>query len=181
MSGDDDRTIVDLNIHEAMAKDQLSEANAHDSEFEDEDQDEQASESQKGQSGISDEDLLADLNFALDEDEVPAEASPEEAEEAPRAKRERATSSSKRSNPEADEPNPKVMQALSTVPLEVVAILGKKRLSVKEIAKLRAGSVLAFDGDEDRVVDLVCQGKTLGKGELVLVDGKLGVKIVKYF
>jgi flagellar motor switch/type III secretory pathway protein FliN len=46
---------------------------------------------------------------------------------------------------------------------------------------MRAGSVLEIDAEGERLVDLVAGGKTIGKGELVLVEGKLGVRIVKYF
>lgn len=65
------------------------------------------------------------------------------------------------------------------VPVQVVAVMGKKTISMKELIGLKMGEVIDLDRPPNEVVDLVAGGKLIAKGELVDIDGKLGVKIVK--
>jgi len=136
----------------------------------------------------ADDDLLADLNHVIatgDEShgETASAAKPLRRASETAAKRSAKPASSRRAKPEAptapaEAINPEVLGALSTMALNIVAVLGKKRMTVSEVARLHTGSVLDLDGDPNNLIDLVCDGKTLGKGELVLVDGKLGVRLV---
>ncbi len=65
------------------------------------------------------------------------------------------------------------------VPVQVVAVLGKKTISVKELVGLKMGHVVDLSRPANEMVDLVAGGKLVAKGELVDIDGKLGVRIVK--
>ncbi|OGQ49460.1 MAG: hypothetical protein A3I09_04275 [Deltaproteobacteria bacterium RIFCSPLOWO2_02_FULL_47_10] len=65
------------------------------------------------------------------------------------------------------------------VPVQVVAVLGKKTVSVKELIGFKMGQVIDLARPANEVVDLVAGGKLVAKGELVEIDGKLGVRIVK--
>jgi len=67
------------------------------------------------------------------------------------------------------------------VPVQLVAVLGKKSLSIKEILSLKKGQVLELNRFPNEAVDLVANGKLMAKGELVEIDGKLGVRIIKIF
>jgi type III secretion system YscQ/HrcQ family protein len=67
------------------------------------------------------------------------------------------------------------------VPVHLVAVLGKKTLSIKEILSLKKGQVLELNRFPNEAVDLVANGKLMAKGELVEIDGKLGVRIIKIF
>ena len=63
--------------------------------------------------------------------------------------------------------------------VQVAAVLGKKTMSVKELVGLHVGGLIDLSRPPNEVVDLVANGKLIAKGELVEIDGKLGVKIVK--
>lgn len=65
------------------------------------------------------------------------------------------------------------------VPVQVVAVLGKRTLTMREALELTQGEVIDLGRPPHTVVDLVANGKLIAKGELVEIDGKLGVRIVK--
>jgi flagellar motor switch protein FliN len=67
------------------------------------------------------------------------------------------------------------------VPVQVVAVLGKKATTVKEILTLKKGQIIELNRFPNEAVDLVANGKLMAKGELVEIDGKLGVRIIKIF
>jgi flagellar motor switch protein FliM len=63
----------------------------------------------------------------------------------------------------------------------MVAVLGRKGVTVKDLLGLRMGQVVELDKMPGEAIDLVASGKIIGKGELVEVDGKLGVRVLKLF
>ena len=82
----------------------------------------------------------------------------------------------------AEEPEPAsnfdAFEFAPDVPIQVVAVLAKKTLSLKELFELRLGSVVDLGRPPSEYVDLVANGKMIGRGELVEIDGKLGVRII---
>ena len=67
----------------------------------------------------------------------------------------------------------------SDIPVQLVVVMGKKSVTVKDLLGLRMGQVIDMDKVPTEPVDLVAGGKIIAKGELVEVDGKLGVRILK--
>lgn len=65
------------------------------------------------------------------------------------------------------------------VPVNLVAVIGKVTINVAELVKLHIGSVVDLGRSPGETVDLVANGRLIAKGELVDIDGKLGVKIIK--
>ncbi len=65
------------------------------------------------------------------------------------------------------------------IPVQIAAVLAKRTLVLKDVLDLKAGEVLEFKKTPQEPLDLVANGRLIGRGELVLVDGKLGVRIVK--
>jgi len=65
------------------------------------------------------------------------------------------------------------------VPVQLVAVIGKKTVSVRDLISVKAGQVLDFARPVNDLVDLIAGNKLVAKGELVDIDGKIGVKIVK--
>lgn len=71
-------------------------------------------------------------------------------------------------------------EALSQdVPVKLVAVLGKKTISLNELLQIKQGQVIDLDRPPSEIVDLVANGQLVGRGELVDMDGKLGVRILK--
>lgn len=63
------------------------------------------------------------------------------------------------------------------MPLQVVAVLGKKTMTLKEVVELQHDSVIDLKKTPNDTVDLVANGKLVARGSLVLIDGKVGVQI----
>ena len=65
------------------------------------------------------------------------------------------------------------------VPVQVVAVMAKKNISMRELMQFHAGQVIDLNRPPSEQVDVVANGKLIARGELVEIDGKLGVRIVK--
>lgn len=60
------------------------------------------------------------------------------------------------------------------------AVLGTLSLSVAELAHLRQGSIVAFRlPARERTVTLLCQGIPFARGELIDIDGAMGVRVTR--
>lgn len=70
-----------------------------------------------------------------------------------------------------------VKRVSDNLPIQVVAVLGKKNITLKELLALKPGEVVELKKLPQDTVDLVANGKLIARGELVLIDGKLGVQI----
>lgn len=65
------------------------------------------------------------------------------------------------------------------VPVNLVAVMGRKTITMKELLNLQLGQVVEFDKGPADAVDVVVGGKVIAKAELVQVEGKLGIRILK--
>lgn len=72
-----------------------------------------------------------------------------------------------------------VMNLSADVPVQLVAVIGKTTISMKELVNYQMGQVIDLGRTPGEIVDLVASGKLFAKGELVEIEGKLGVRIVK--
>jgi type III secretion protein Q len=60
------------------------------------------------------------------------------------------------------------------------AVLGTLSLSVAELAHLRQGSIVAFRlPARERTVTLLCQGIPFARGELIDIEGSMGVRVTR--
>jgi type III secretion system YscQ/HrcQ family protein len=67
---------------------------------------------------------------------------------------------------------------LDDVTVAMVVELGRVTVSAADVVGLRAGQVIELSRQPGEPVDLVVDGKRVGKGELVEIDGELGVRIL---
>lgn len=67
---------------------------------------------------------------------------------------------------------------LGDIPIAVIVELGRVQLTADEVIRLRAGQIIELGRSPTDPVDLVVAGKLLAKGELVEIEGALGVKIL---
>jgi flagellar motor switch protein FliN/FliY len=77
------------------------------------------------------------------------------------------------SNLEAD------IQAVYDVPLQVSAVLGKSYMKVQQLVKLARGSVVELDRNVGDAVDVFINDRLVAKGEIVLVENKIGITITE--
>ena len=59
--------------------------------------------------------------------------------------------------------------------------LGRSQMKVRDVLSLTGGTVLQLDKKVDEPVDLYVNGKMIGRGEVVVVDESLGIKITEVF
>jgi flagellar motor switch protein FliN/FliY len=57
--------------------------------------------------------------------------------------------------------------------------LGCTQMDRQEAVKLRAGSVVPLDNSVAGPVDIYADGRLIGRGDVLAVDGKFGVRIVE--
>jgi flagellar motor switch protein FliN/FliY len=65
------------------------------------------------------------------------------------------------------------------IPVHLAAVLAKQSIALKDVIEMRPGEVIDFKKNPQEPIDLVVNGKLVAKAELVLVDGKIGARIVK--
>ncbi len=74
---------------------------------------------------------------------------------------------------------PETEGLLRDVAAPVVVELGRIRMNTAQVARLRQGQILRLPRGPNDPVDLVVNGKLFAKGELIEVDGELGVRLVQ--
>lgn len=65
------------------------------------------------------------------------------------------------------------------IPVQLAVVLAKQALKLQDILALKIGDVMDFKKAPQDPIDLVANGKLVAKAELVMVDGKMGVRILK--
>ena len=72
---------------------------------------------------------------------------------------------------------PPVGSRLSSVRLDVSVELGRAKIPVKELLALDEGGVIRLGRPVGEPVDLVVNGTVTARGEIVVVDGRLGLRV----
>ncbi|MBI1790242.1 MAG: FliM/FliN family flagellar motor switch protein [Acidobacteria bacterium] len=81
---------------------------------------------------------------------------------------------------ERNTPMPDSAADLSHIPLRLHVVLGEKELTLAEAGGLAGGTVIALDAGKNDPVRLAINGRVVGEGQLVEIDGKMGVKILSW-
>lgn len=71
------------------------------------------------------------------------------------------------------------LSSLRDVPLQVEVRLGHARLSLGELLRLQAGSVLTLDRLVDEPADVLVGGRLVARGQIVAVGDELGVRVTE--
>jgi flagellar motor switch protein FliN/FliY len=71
------------------------------------------------------------------------------------------------------------LEAVFDVPVNVSAILGRARMEVSDLLKLGVGSVLELDRKVGEAIDIYVNNRLVARGEVVLVEEKLGVTMTE--
>jgi flagellar motor switch/type III secretory pathway protein FliN len=69
---------------------------------------------------------------------------------------------------------------LATLPLRVHVVLGEKEFTLEEVTSLSPGTIIELEAGKSDPVRLMVNGRILGDGELVDVDGKLAVRVLRW-
>ena len=71
------------------------------------------------------------------------------------------------------------LEALFDVPVKVSAVLGRARMDVGELLRLGPGAVLELDRKVGEAIDIYVNNRLVARGEVVLVEDKLGVTMTE--
>ena len=66
---------------------------------------------------------------------------------------------------------------LADVRVEVTVELGRATMPLRSLLSLTAGSVVELDRTADAPVDVLVNGRLVARGEVVVVEGEIGVRI----
>ena len=71
------------------------------------------------------------------------------------------------------------LEAVFDVPVKVSAVLGRAHMDVGELLKLGPGAVLELDRKVGEAIDIYVNNRLVARGEVVLVEEKLGVTMTE--
>jgi flagellar motor switch protein FliN/FliY len=71
------------------------------------------------------------------------------------------------------------LEAVFDVPVQVSAVLGRSRMEVGDLLKLGPGTVLELDRKVGEAIDIYVNNRLVARGEVVLVEEKLGVTMTE--
>jgi flagellar motor switch protein FliN/FliY len=73
----------------------------------------------------------------------------------------------------------KDLEAVYDVPVQVSAVLGKATMQVSQLLKLGRGAVVELDRKVGEAVDIYVNNRLVARGEVVVVDERLGVTMTE--
>jgi flagellar motor switch protein FliN/FliY len=71
------------------------------------------------------------------------------------------------------------LEAVFDVPVQVSAVLGRARMDVGDLLRLGPGTVLELDRKVGEAIDIYVNNRLVARGEVVLVEDKLGVTMTE--
>jgi flagellar motor switch protein FliN/FliY len=71
------------------------------------------------------------------------------------------------------------LEAVFDVPVQVSAVLGRARMDIGDLLKLGPGAVLELDRKVGEAIDIYVNNRLVARGEVVLVEEKLGVTMTE--
>jgi len=66
---------------------------------------------------------------------------------------------------------------LLDVPIQLTVELGSSQMTIKDLLQLSLGSVVPLDKPANAAVDILVNGKLVGRGEVVIADQNFGIRI----
>jgi len=84
--------------------------------------------------------------------------------------------------PEPEGPTTRIaadLEAVFDVPVQVSAVLGRAHMDVGELLNLGPGTVLELDRKVGEAIDIYVNNRLVARGEVVLVEDKLGVTMTE--
>lgn len=71
------------------------------------------------------------------------------------------------------------IESLYNVPVEVSVILGETKVLLSNLLKFGKGAIIELDKNVGEPVDVKVNGKLVAKGEIVVVEDKVGVTLTE--
>jgi flagellar motor switch protein FliN/FliY len=71
------------------------------------------------------------------------------------------------------------LEAVFDVPVKVQAVLGRSRMPIGDLLRLKGGMVIELDRRVGEPVDIFVNDRLIARGEVVLIDNSLGVTLTE--
>jgi len=79
----------------------------------------------------------------------------------------------------ADKDRELTLEALYDVPVQISVVLGKTSMQLSQLLKLGRGAVIELERAVGEPIDVYVNNKMVAKGEIVIVDNKIGVTLTE--
>ncbi|MFH1805545.1 MAG: flagellar motor switch protein FliN [Pseudomonadota bacterium] len=73
----------------------------------------------------------------------------------------------------------KDLEAVYDIPVQVSAVLGKSTMQVSQLLKLGRGAVVELDRKVGEAIDIYVNNRLVARGEVVVVEDRLGVTMTE--
>lgn len=70
------------------------------------------------------------------------------------------------------------LDALLDVPVTLSVEIGRSKVPIKNLLSFNQGSVIELDKEVNEPLDLLVNGTLMARGEVVVVDGKFGLRLI---
>jgi len=71
------------------------------------------------------------------------------------------------------------LEAVYDIPVQVFAVLGKTQMQVSQLLKLGRGAVVELDRKVGEAIDIYVNNRLVARGEVVVVEDRLGVTMTE--
>lgn len=71
------------------------------------------------------------------------------------------------------------LEAVYDIPVQVSAVLGKSHMQVSQLLKIGRGAVVQLDRKVGEAIDIYVNNRLVARGEVVVVDERLGVTMTE--
>jgi flagellar motor switch protein FliN len=71
------------------------------------------------------------------------------------------------------------LRRLSAVPIDLSVEMGRARMTVGEALELRPGSIITLNRMAGEPVDLLVNGTSIARGEVVVIDEQFGLRVTE--
>jgi flagellar motor switch protein FliN len=71
------------------------------------------------------------------------------------------------------------LRRLSAVPVDLSVEIGRSRMTVGETLELRPGSIITLNRMAGEPVDLLVNGTSIARGEVVVIDEQFGLRVTE--
>lgn len=71
------------------------------------------------------------------------------------------------------------LEAVYDVPIQISAVLGRATMPVNQLLKLGRGAVVELDKRIGEAIDIYVNNKLVARGEVVVVDERLGITMTE--
>ena len=73
------------------------------------------------------------------------------------------------------------LEAVYDIPVQVSAVLGKSTMEVNQLLKLGRGAVVELDRKVGEAIDIYVNNRLVARGEVVVLEDRLGVTMTEIF